>query len=343
MAMVQERAMVLADDADPSEVRRRIECLVKLFLKSLMAEKDVAIRPLSLVCRKDRNTGVDGDGIHLMDGTYEKDFTMKKCGKSFFRVWKVMETCYHLLGIGKQLTQRELFYKILSSSGSYVTGQNQVNSAIQDAVAVLLCTRRSLGILASSKGLVVGRLVIEEHDGDTIDCSNLGSSAHPISADMNMRERFYSDARYILVIEKDAIFQRLVEERFFLKVPCIIITGKGFPDLASRALLHRLHQEFPSLPIFALVDWNPAGLAIICTYKFGSIKMGLEAPRYVCDVKWLGLRNQDALTYVPDNAFTSLTNRDVTQARSLLASKMLQVYLNSTWCCSCFDILENQL
>ena len=104
-------------------------------------------------------------------------------------------------------------------------------------MAVLLCTRRSLGILASSKGLVVGRLVIEvrsypmviaisvlvqyftcmmffggaqhwlviiskEHGGDTIDCSNLGSSAYPISADMNMQQRFYSDARYILVIEK---------------------------------------------------------------------------------------------------------------------------------------------
>jgi meiotic recombination protein SPO11 len=42
-----------------------------------------------------------------------------------------MEICYHLLGVGKQVTQREMFYKILSSSGSYVTGQNQVNSAIQ--------------------------------------------------------------------------------------------------------------------------------------------------------------------------------------------------------------------
>lgn len=47
----------------------------------------------------------------------------------------------------------------------------------------------------------------------------------------------------------------------------------------------------------------------------------------VCDVKWLGLRNRDALTYVPATAFTSLTDRDMTQARSLLASKMLQVWI----------------
>ena len=42
-----------------------------------------------------------------------------------------MEICYHLLGIGKQATQREIFYKMLSSSSSYVTGQDQVNNAIQ--------------------------------------------------------------------------------------------------------------------------------------------------------------------------------------------------------------------
>jgi hypothetical protein len=35
---------------------------------------------------------------------------------------------------------------------------------------------------------------------------------------------------------QDAIFQRLVEDRFFQSVPSIIITAKGYPDLASRYL-----------------------------------------------------------------------------------------------------------
>jgi hypothetical protein len=37
------------------------------------------------VCRTERNTLADGEGIHLMDATYEKDFTMKDSGKGFFR------------------------------------------------------------------------------------------------------------------------------------------------------------------------------------------------------------------------------------------------------------------
>lgn len=42
-----------------------------------------------------------------------------------------METCYELLGLGKQATQRELYYKLLSTSGSYIESQEQVNDAIQ--------------------------------------------------------------------------------------------------------------------------------------------------------------------------------------------------------------------
>lgn len=245
----------MAKDAGNSKVCSRIECLVKIFLRSLMTKKDVAIKPLSLVSRTECNSAVDENGIYLMDAIIEKDFNTRGSGNGYFRVWKVIEICYQLIGTGKQATQREIFYKILSNQNIYATGQSQVNNAIQDVVAALLCTRRSLGILASSKGLLAGRLIIEEPGGDLIDCSHLGSSAHPIGADIIFQQHFHSDARYILVIEKDAIFQRLLEDRYFLKVPCILMTAKGYPDLASRALLHRLHQELPSLSIFALVDW----------------------------------------------------------------------------------------
>jgi DNA topoisomerase VI subunit A len=59
------------------------------------------------------------------------------------------------------VTQRELFYMLLTDAAAKVESQAQVNESIQDVVALLRCDRRSLGILASSKGSVVGRLVIE--------------------------------------------------------------------------------------------------------------------------------------------------------------------------------------
>lgn len=44
----------------------------------------------------------------------------------------------------------------------------------------------------------------------------------------------------------------------------------------------------------------------------------------VCDVKWLGLRSEDILLIPPESQL-DLKGRDKTIAKSLLASKMLQV------------------
>lgn len=43
-----------------------------------------------------------------------------------------------------------------------------------------------------------------------------------------------SEARYILVVEKEAVFVRLAEDRLTAKIPAILVTGKGVPDLATR-------------------------------------------------------------------------------------------------------------
>lgn len=43
-----------------------------------------------------------------------------------------------------------------------------------------------------------------------------------------------SDARFILLVEKDAAFMRLAEDRFYNTYPCVIMTAKGQPDVASR-------------------------------------------------------------------------------------------------------------
>lgn len=121
-----------------------------------------------------------------------------------------------------------------------------------------------------------------------------------------------------------AIFQRLAEDRVFNQIPCILITARGYPDIGTRFLLHRMSREFPHLPILALVDWNPAGLAILCTFKFGSITMGLEAYRYACNVKWLGLRKDDIEQLIPQESLIPLKPRDHQIAKSLESSEILQ-------------------
>ncbi|KAK2631154.1 hypothetical protein EUGRSUZ_L03317, partial [Eucalyptus grandis] len=242
--------------------------------------------------------------IFLSHSFCTRSLMRANAAKAFIRVWKVMEMCYQILIQEKKVTQRELYYKLLCTSSEYFTSQVQVNKAIQDTVALLRCSRYSLGIMASSRGLVAGRLLLQEPNKEIVDCCSCGSSGYPISGDLNLLENLImkTDARYIILVEKHAIFQRLVDDHVFNQIPSILITAKGYPDIATR---------------------NPAGLAILCTFKFGSIGMGLEAFRYACNVKWLGLRGSD-MELIPEESFIPLKPKDIGIAKSLMSSKLLQ-------------------
>jgi DNA topoisomerase VI subunit A len=61
-----------------------------------------------------------------------------------------------------------------------------------------------------------------------------------------------------LLVEKDAAFMRLAEDRFYNKYPCIILTAKGQPDVATRMFLKRIQSEL-KLPVLGLVDSDPYG------------------------------------------------------------------------------------
>ncbi|XP_010658382.2 meiotic recombination protein SPO11-2 [Vitis vinifera] len=319
-----------ADIIGSSEARARIEVAVLNFLKILNSPSP-AISDLPLISRRWSNSRVNRglltevSCIFLSHSFCTRSLMRPNAAKAFVRVWKVVEMCFQILVQEKRVTQRELFYKLLCSSPQYFTCQLQVNRTIQDVVALLRCSRYSLGIMASSRGAVTGRLLLQEPNQETVDCSACGSSGHAISGDMNLLERMVmkTDARYIIVVEKHAIFQRLAEDRVFNQIPSILITAKGYPDIATRFLLYRMSRAFPDLPILALVDWNPAGLAILCTFKFGSIGMGLEAYRYACNVKWLGLRGDD-LQLIPEESLIPLKPRDLQIAKSLKSSEILE-------------------
>ncbi|KAL8138887.1 hypothetical protein V2J09_004888 [Rumex salicifolius] len=323
--LFSDHRLCFADILPPYQVRARMEVAILSFLKNLTSPNP-AISDLRLIDRRSTNRNVrrsllsDDSCIYLSNAFSTRSLMKENAAKAFVRVWKVMEMCYGILVQEKRVTQRELYYKLLSSSPEYFSSQKQANKTIQDAVALLRCSRYSLGIMASSRGLVTGRLLMQEPNREVMDCTLCGFSGHAITGDLSLLENMVieTDARYIIVIEK-----RLAEDRIFNQIPSILITAKGFPDIATRFLLHRLSKTFPSLPILALVDWNPAGLAILCTFKYGSIGMGLEAYRYACNVKWIGLRGND-LQMIPEESLVPLKSRDLQTAKSLTSSGILQ-------------------
>lgn len=88
--------------------------------------------------------------------------------------------------------------------------------------------------------------------------------------------------------------------------------AKGYPDLASRKFLRRVADENPRIAIFALVDFDPDGIAILSTYKHGSYRLahedvshnpatGLRLP----ELQWLGVKSHHIMN---ERAVTKLAN-----------------------------------
>jgi hypothetical protein len=59
---------------------------------------------------------------------------------------------------------------------------------------------------------------------------------------------------------------RLAEDRCYNEYPCIILTAKGQPDVATRLFLRRLKEQL-GLPVLALVDSDPYGLKILSAHS----------------------------------------------------------------------------
>jgi hypothetical protein len=62
----------------------------------------------------------------------------------------------------------------------------------------------------------------------------MGIGGKAIPPNIDKVEDMQSDAEFILLVEKDAAFMRLAEDRFYNKYKCVIVTAKGQPDVATR-------------------------------------------------------------------------------------------------------------
>ena len=207
-------------------------------------------------------------------------------GPSLGKFIQILEVMRNLILTNRRTTKRDIFYQMFVSCSS----QQEVDRLVSVAVAVLQVPRLILGVMATSKGLVVGDLRYTNSEGVVVDCS-LAVGGDAIPQDVTSLSDILTSANFILVVEKDAVFQRLLEDGIFSGcLPSLImVTGKGVPDLATRQLVHLLSSQF-KLPVLILTDCDPYGLEIFFMYKYGSLAMSWAAePLAVSSSVWLGL------------------------------------------------------
>ncbi|KAM7405027.1 hypothetical protein PAMP_012318 [Pampus punctatissimus] len=304
------------EEINNSEVLTRIENIILGIVTSL--SKDEA--PVLVLPNRSSWANINFDsviGLQMSTGnsvtTVRSDSPLSVT--KFAQILKILSVIYRLVQSNSYATKRDLYYNNTQLFGS----QKTVDSIVDDISCMLKIPRRSLHVLATSKGLISGDLRYMEEDGTRIDCHS-SSAAVAVSSNIGGIRNIISSAKFVLIVEKDATFQRLLDDDFCTKLsPCIIITGKGVPDVNSRLMVRKLWDTL-HIPIFALVDADPHGIEIMCIYKYGSVAMSFEAHSLtVPSVMWLGLLPSDLQRLrVPEDVLIPLTKRDESKLNSLL-------------------------
>lgn len=218
--------------------------------------------------------------------------------KAYMQTLLVASGCKRLIDEQKTTSIRGLYYllkhTIEGTKEETFADQDECDPIIEDVEVSLASLREELHVFASNRGNLVGSLTLID-SGDEIDCSRMGSAGYSIPSIVEPEVIQFTkcDAKFILHVEKDTVWRRFNEDKFWKEHKCLLTHGAGQPPRGVRRILSRLHNEL-KLPIYCLLDNDPWGYYIFSVIKQGSINLAFESTRMaIPDAKYIGLRSID--------------------------------------------------
>jgi len=281
---------------------------------------EIPIRALSNVSFNTRKRFIE-----LGKQRQKRYFFNVSMAKKFMQTFLVSDACKELVESGKTTSIRDLYYITKHTIGETKQNtfeeQDESDPIIEDLEVALDALREELHLFASRKGTMVGPITIRD-SGDTIDLRRMGSGGWgvPSIVEGNVIEFVKHEAKYVLLVEKDAVWSRFNEDKYWKRENAIIVHGGGQPPRGVRRLVQRLHQEL-KLPVYVLVDNDPWGFYIYSVMKQGSINLAYESMRMaVPDARFVGLSSFDKDKYkLPSNVAIKMDDGDVSRAKQMLA------------------------
>lgn len=313
------RGIRIVSEKDAEKLHKEIHALVRGLAKEVTKGKPPS---LELPLRGGGNIVWDEENDLLLLGekTTVRSLGSIRTAKDVTRLVRVLEIVHELLEKDIHATKREVFYNDVK----LFEEQRQSDNAIDDIAPLLGTNRESTHIVASAKGTVLGRLVLED-SGDRIDCTRLGTGGWSITPFLDRVEIIESDAEFLLIVEKDAAMLRLSEVKWWNRYPCILLTAKGSPDIASRIFARRLSKEL-KIPAFTLVDADPFGHYIHSVYLRGSKRLSYESPFLATpELRLLGVLGRDLDQYnIPKECRLRMTPQDIKRAKAVLKEPFVE-------------------
>ena len=136
--------------------------------------------------------------------------------------------------------KRDLYYL---HSGLFPHQQTSDAAILRFARSANVCVQ-SLPLIPSAKGLVYGPVQWQEANAEW-------KSAIAAPTSVPFRPQRVVCRTPIVVVEKESVFHLLSTSKLALSGTVVLVTGKGYPDVSTRAFLH-MASCGGSFPIFVL-------------------------------------------------------------------------------------------
>jgi len=223
--------------------------------------------------------------------------------KNFAQTLRMMSVSKELIETDDFASKREMYYISKNWDAARFDEQPESDTVMDDIEAMFGVNREQLRFFPEEKGGdVAGELVIHDRDklsGNPlkIDCTKFGSGAYSIPTSVEDLQ-FETKAKFILVIETAAAFQRLLSKAYWQTANCILISMGGVPTRSCRRFIRRL-ADTCKIPVYVFTDGDPYGYGnIYRTLKVGSGNAA-HINQYFCvpQAKFLGVTPQDIKDY----------------------------------------------
>jgi len=283
-----------------SDANKKLEALGKNMVSEIKAGEGPTFET---VLRTKSNTIFDESAGCLRTGDKKetRKFLSVAQARTFMQTVAIASKARQFLKQDLHTSIRGLFYQLKFTLGEDIdedlfTEQSESNALIEDLEVALKIKREDLNLTTDRKGFVAGPMTILDRFGGeetTIDLEKQGRSGWSIPSDVdNGMEITRLDADYVLVVEKDALWQRLNEDKFWKKENCILVTPKGQSTRGTRRLLRKLADK--KLPIYCLMDCDAWGWYIYWTIKTGSMNLAYLGRDFaVPEARFLGVTMKD--------------------------------------------------
>ncbi len=241
--------------------------------------------------------------------------------KKFMQTLMVASFSKQLIDHKIHASIRDMFYNLKrtlpDSHENTFDMQSESDPIIVDLEVALDVLREQLHLTTDRKGIVAGNVQIKDR-GDIIDWSKLGSGGWSIPSTVDEVDFKKVDAESVIVVEKNAGFERLHEDKFWQKQKCILIGTGGQPSRGTRLLIQRLNKEH-KLPVYVMTDADSYGFYIYSVIKSGSISLAHVSDRISTPTaKFIGLTISDIYEYDLKKCTIKARDVDIKRAKELL-------------------------